>query len=177
MTNTIFISCTALIISIISLTFTIYNILRDRGKVTAWAEIFYDSSKDPDKPPPALRVRVVNSGRRPIVILHIVKEAKTGTWFSSIVDPVLPIDENGNLLRPPKVKDFVAQNSCLTLREGEVFEIIINYDEHLGELVNFDGENVHFTKKLYIEDVLKNRYYVKKSFENIKILSGFKENT
>jgi hypothetical protein len=173
MISTVVISSIALVVSTINLVFTIYNIFRDRGKVTAWAEISYDTSKDPDNPPPALRVRVVNSGRRPIVILYIVKEAKTRIWFSSIVDPVLPIDENGKLLRFPKNKDFVAQNSCLTLREGEVFEWIIDYEEHLGELI-FDDGNFHFAKKLYIEDVLKNRYYVKKSFENIKILSTHK---
>ena len=171
------ISVIALFFSAISLGFTIYNILRDRGKINVWSEIYFDSSKSFENPPPALKIRIVNSGRRPIIIVKIVKKSEKSEWSTSIVNPSLPKDENGFLLEAPTPKDFLAQNTCLVLREGEVHEWIIDYEEHLSNLIHLHDDEVHFASKLYIEDVLKKRYYVKDSLQNIKRLCEHKEET
>lgn len=170
----IIISIAALIFSATSLAFSIYNILRDRGKLRVWSELYYDRSKDPENPPPSLKIIMVNAGRRPIVLTSFVKLSPSMTWYSPLNYPSLPTNEKGYLNRLPTMEDFAAQNTCLVLKEGEVFEYIIEHGDDF-ELFTLIDDDIHYANKLYVQDVLKRRYYVKKSHESIEKLFKFEK--
>jgi len=61
MDTPVIISTFALLFSALSLIFTAYNVLRDKSKIKAWAEVYYDLSKDMDNPPPVLKIRFVRN--------------------------------------------------------------------------------------------------------------------
>lgn len=164
---TIAISLVALIFSAVSIGFAIYSIIRDKGRLQVWSEIYYDSSKDLGNPPPCLKIRIVNAGRRPVVLTSLVKKSSTLIWSSPIVSPNLLTNEKGYLERLPSMQDFSAQNTCLVLQENHVFEFVIEDGSPFDLIASID-DKVHCAEKLYVEDVLKKKYYVKWSKENIK---------
>lgn len=74
--------------------------------------------------------------------------------------------------RLPSMEDFRAQHTCLALKEGEVYEHIIEHEDN-DELFSFIDDEMYYAEKLYVEDVLKRRYFVKESDTNIKKLFEF----
>lgn len=169
------IAISALLISLITLIFTIFNFLRDRSKVRVWSELYYtpaSNSTDLDKLVPNLKIRIVNAGRRPIVISALIQVSLNFEYRStSIIPPNLPHDGLGTLLNIPSIEDFSVQNTSLVLDEGKAFEIFIRYDDWMHYLINEDYDRNGYyeeVEKLYIEDVFKNKFYVKNSKENIE---------
>lgn len=170
------ISIIALFISLISLSFTIFSFLRDRSKIDAWSELYYTFSNDPNdcyKTVPNLKIRIANSGRRPIVITSLIKvSSDSGFLTEFIISPKINLSSgnDGTLSNLPKIEDFSVQNTSVVLNEGQAFELFIRHNDGIQELtiVNHKDGEYYDVEKLYIEDVLKNKIYIKNSKENIK---------
>ncbi|MFO7593774.1 MAG: hypothetical protein R6X15_07005 [Pseudomonadota bacterium] len=166
-------SITATILSIGSFGFTVYNILRDRGRILATSEIFYDNSRALN-PGPSVLIRVVNSGRRPIVLTKLVRVCSQGEWASFLSTPSLDTDENGYAVRMPASSQFVAQNTAVRLPESGVYEQVIHHDDY-SELHGLFEDDVRTAKDLYFEDVLGRRYRIKDAEKNLSHLYSYEE--
>lgn len=131
------ISSIALVISIVSLGFSAYFGLRDRGKLKVYSK-FYPAS---EHGPASMVVVLINTGRRPINLRLIGGTDKEGQWSGTFFD-----HKNG-----------------LTLKEHSRHEINMN-QEDLG---NFGSEDIIEYEKLWIEDSLGKRHEVKDSKASI----------
>jgi len=163
------VSIFAAIISGLSLVISFYSVRRDRAQVHARSEVFYDKTRTLE-PEPRMRVRIINAGRRPIIITQFVIISDQGNWFTS-----LRVLEGSELQEAiiegrPLIEKFVAQNTSIRLSEGEVFEIIIHHDDD-RILYDFFEDDQREAQDLQVEDVLGRRYRVKdakKSFSKLK---------
>jgi len=162
---TLTISLIAIIFSAIGLAVSIYNVQRDNGRLIAWSEIVANETSEDENH--AIKITLVNSGRRVVVLTSIVKESPTLTWSTPVKNPILEKDNKGYLVKMPDIEDLNAQHTCLVLQEGEIFELIIPYAEHYNDLMFSLGNEMHYATKLYVEDVMKKRHYIKGSSKNI----------
>ncbi|TBU76191.1 hypothetical protein [Phytopseudomonas daroniae] len=161
----IFIALLALLVSCVSMGVSLYNVVRDRARIKAYSSIYYDHSRSLE-PDPSLRIRVVNVGRRPVMLAYLVKSSREGEWASTL-RPIQPPEESGGQLGVWIDKAMLAQHSALRLAEGEVFEMLIHREDYGFHLCNCSGDSVLEAEKLYVEDVQGRRYFVKGSRKNI----------
>jgi len=159
------ISLIAIIFSAIGLAVSIYSVQRDKGRLIAWSEIVTDEARE--NASHAIKITLVNSGRRVVVLTSMVKESPTLTWSTPLKNPILEKDNKGYLIKTPDIEDLNAQHTCLVLQEGEIFELIIPYEEHYNDLMFSLEKKMHYATKLYVEDVMKKRHHIKDSSKNI----------
>lgn len=161
----ILIALLALLVSCVSMGVSLYNVVRDRAWIKAHSSIFHDYSRGTE-PGPSLRIRVVNAGRRPVMLTYLVRSGRQGEWSESLC-PVrlheIGEDDLAGLIEKSKLTQYFA----LRLAEGEVFEKIVHRDDYNYELCDFIEDELREAEKLYVEDVQGRRYFVKGSRKNI----------
>ncbi|WP_313054317.1 hypothetical protein [Pseudomonas lopnurensis] len=161
----------AAIVSGLSLAISFYNVRRDRAQVLARSEIFYDESRGLE-PGPSMRVRIVNSGRRPIIMTQFVIVSEQGNWFSPLRG--LGSRELQEIITEgrPLMEIFVAQNTSIRMSEGDIFEMVIHHDDN-RILYNFFEDEEREARDLQIEDVLGRRYRIQDAKKNIAKLKAY----
>ena len=143
-----YLSILAILISCISLIWSIYVGCRDSGNIKATSEIYYfDMTGYSEKPSveiPYLKIKAVNCGRRPVILSMFGADYSNGSWGGSYIEK-----EVGHLAENEKYeKTFNAGDSDTMSPDGE-------------EAVDF-----------WFEDTLGRRYKVKNAKENLKKLWG-----
>jgi hypothetical protein len=143
-----YLSILAILISCISLIWSIYVGYRDRGNIKATSEISYieitSYSEKPSKIIPNLKIKAVNCGRRPVILSMLGSIYSDGSWGGSYIEK-----EVGRLAENEKYeKTFSTGDSDIMSPDGE-------------EVVDF-----------WFEDTLGRRYKVKNAKENLKKLWG-----
>lgn len=141
MTRSDFFSSIALGISIISLGLSAYFGLRDRAKIHTSCN-YYPLS---EHRPASMKVSIVNSGRRPIVLRMICKSDKQGHWVGEYIGD----DKKG-----------------YQLGEHEGYEIRLT-EENLFGTVPEEGDLMEIDD-LYFEDFLGKKYPIKNARENLR---------
>ena len=146
----LYLSIFAVLISCVSLIWSIYVGYRDRGNIKATSEIYYfeltSYSEKPSKKIPKLKIKAVNCGRRPVILSMFGADYSNGSWSGTYIEK-----ESGRLT------------------ENEKYEITINAEDR--DTMSPDGEG-EGAVDLWIEDTLGRRYKVKNAKENLKILWG-----
>lgn len=167
-------SIAAILISAISAGITVFSYIRDKSKIIAWSEVVYDKSKSLDNPPPCFYLKIVNIGRRPIVLTSIEKRGRNGGWSNSLAEPELgkPIDE---VLKESKLKDvFSTKNTSKVLQEAEFFEVSYDIEDFLFEVFSFDDDKLIEATDFFIMDILGKKYPVKNAKQNIAAMLAHK---
>lgn len=135
-------STVAVLISLSSLSFSIYSILRDRARIRAYSKFFTASEYGNAH----ISVTVVNAGRRPVILRLIGGHDSSGRWSGEY----LGTDRAG-------------------LRLGEQERYDHRVDKH--ELLQLPPDDDVFQyEDLWFEDSLGRRHFVKGAKRNIKLL-------
>ena len=142
MDTSLYVSCAAVLISLLSLGWSIHIGNRDRAKLLVQSEIYTQSNFYKESFPDVyyMRIKAVNSGRRPIIL--------TTLW-----------------------RCFSDKTRCGTmlgekrLEEHEQFEKEIDYNDMI--YVDSDG-NVKDTVDLYLEDTLGRLYKIKNAKRHLR---------
>lgn len=171
-----FIPTTALVLSVAGLGLSILNYLRDRSKIEVWSDVLYHRKGDtPDSLTPMLRIRVANLGRRPAVILNLVKESGTQRWSQPLKEPNFPEDKSLNIAEVTKLLEnhSLAQNSAIRLMEGDVVDFCF-WPEDCPRFIatHVDDEEMPHADKLFVEDCAGDLHKVRDSDKNLKTLFG-----
>ncbi len=135
-------SIIALGLSVISISISIYNMLRDRANLLADSK-FFDSWEGNQ---PYILVSIKNSGRRPIIIRMWGGKDDKGKWIGTNLGEKgegLPLGENG----------------------WHEFKILIEdiYNQTPDYSIDYSD--------LWVEDSLGRRYSIKNAKKNIKLLT------
>ena len=143
-----YLSTIAILISCISLAWSIYIGYRDRGNIKATSKIYYielaSYSEKPSKKIPNLKIKAVNCGRRPVILSMFGADYSNGSWGRSYIEK-----EVGHLA------------------ENEIYEKTFNAGD--SDTMSPDGEEA---VDFWFEDTLGRRYKVKNAKENLKKLWG-----
>lgn len=143
MSGSVVLSVCALVISLVSIGFSVYFNFRDRGKVVA-SSIFSPGGEHTTS---YLGIVVVNAGRRPVVIRMWVAEDENGEWIGHHVG------EKGAGLR---------------IEEHGRTEIILRDDD-----LPFESASCEIIPtNIWIEDTLGRQYSVKDIKVNLERLVG-----
>lgn len=167
-------SIAAILISAISAGITVFSYIRDKSKIIAWSEVLYDKSKSLDNPPPCFYLKIVNIGRRPIVLTSIEKRGRNGRWSNPLAEPKLekPIDA---VLKERKLRDvFSTKNTSKVLQEAEFFEISYDVEDFPFEVFSFDDGEITEATDFFILDILGKKYPVKNAKKNIAAMLAHK---
>ena len=160
----------AAVVSGLSLVISFYNVRRDRAQVLARSDIIYDGSHSLD-PSPSMRVRIINSGRRPIIITQFVIISEQGNWFAPLRGlggrELLEAIAEGR----PLIEKLAAQNTSIRLSEVDIFEMLIHHDDD-RILYNFFEDDQREAQDLQIEDVLGRRYKIQDAKKNLSKLKS-----
>ena len=178
--NPLLISIIAVSISAISAAFTIFNIYRDRARVISWSEVVYDMSQDPDDPPPVLYIKIVNTGRRPIILTSVKKVAKNSTWGTPLRYPdykQLDITVSDAIKDPETRRSvFSIKNTSVVLKESEYFEVSYGIDDFQHEVRNIFNDEFHEADNMYIENIVGSKIKIKDIKKNIQAMYEYKPN-
>ena len=142
----IIISITAALVSLTSLGFSIYFGLRDRAKLRTSCTL-YHPNPDLPWPYPSLSVRVVNAGRRTIVLRNLGGFYGDGRRSSS---ESLDHEKGGR-----------------RLGEHESFERTIRYEADDYTILYLSSEEPEYLRELWVEDTLGQRTTIRNSREAI----------
>jgi hypothetical protein len=159
----------ALLLSAFSFAVSILTYRRDRSKVHAWSKIEWREN-GPEPSTPVMRVRIMNVGRRPIALMHLVKKAGRNIWSRTLMRPQLDAKDGFEVVRELE-RTSLAHIAAIKLAEGEVFEIAFR-PEDCEEFVATHLENPAYADTLLIEDVMVNRYPVQGAAEHLKKMMG-----
>ena len=167
-------SIAAILISAISAGITLFSYIRDKSKIIAWSEVVYDKSKDLNNPPPCFYLKIVNIGRRPIVLTSIEKRGKNGRWSNPLAEPELEKPINA-ALKENNLKDiFSTKNTSKVLQEAEFFEISYDIDNFRFEVFSFNDDELVEAENFLIMDILGKKYPVKNAKKNIAAMLAHK---
>lgn len=161
----------ALVLSVVGLAISILNYHRDRPKIRAWADIIWHAQgKTPDSRTPMLRVRIVNKGRRPIVLLNLVLKADGGTWGLQLKPPEFPNQEH-SVSEALSILDrhALAQNSGVRLLEGDVMDIHY-WPKDQFKFMHIDSDFAVEAERMYVEDFAGTRYRVRNDRKHLETL-------
>ncbi|MBA4681508.1 MAG: hypothetical protein H2075_01860 [Pseudomonas sp.] len=161
----------AAVVSGLSLAISFYNVRRDRAQVLARSEIFYDGSRSLE-PGPGMKVRIINSGRRPIIITQFVIISEQGNWFAPLRGLGGRELQEAIAEGRPLIEKLIAQNTSIRLSEGDIFEMVIHHDDD-RILYSFFEDDQREAKDLQIEDVLGRRYRVQDAKKNLSKLKAY----
>jgi hypothetical protein len=162
---TIIVAVVALLLSASSLAVSILTYRRDRSKVRAWSMIVWREN-GPEPSTPVMQVRIMNVGRRPIALMHLVKKAGRDTWSRTLMRPQLNAKDAFEAIRELE-RTSLAHIAAIKLAEGEVFEIAFR-PEDCDEFIAVHLERPAYANTLLIEDVVGSRYPVQNSAEHLK---------
>lgn len=160
------ISFLALAVSAVSLTVSLLGYLRDRSKLRVWSTVSWQWN-GPESDTPVLHIQIANLGRRPAVILNLVKRAGKTKWWRSVQRPELPGQETLSVKQLIELKrSSLAHLVSLKLNEGEIFELAFTPEDFHEFIATHDTPIVEATL-LEIEDVFGKMYPVKDSTKNL----------
>lgn len=144
----------ALILSVMGLTISLLNYLRDQARPRAWCEVVYHhKGPRPDSVIPSMRIRIANLGRRPAVLLMLELRGNRRTWYRPLKDPDLPSTSNDNFHKVIEALEehALAQNSALRLLEGDVVDLMFWPDDCPDFILTVDG-SCATADKIYVQD-------------------------
>ena len=159
------ISLLAFAVSVSSFAVSLLAYFRDRSKVRTWSEIIWDTSGIKHRTP-FLHVYVVNEGRRPVVMLNLLKRHGASKWWAPIKQPNLSEDIFEAI---KQLKKSPAQDVAVRLAEGEILEIVFDPDDCPEFIADHEDPPVEATE-LQIQDVTGKIYPVKNSASGLKTL-------
>ena len=137
------VSIIALLVSLASLSATLYFNLRDRARVVAKSEFYEGYSGDV----PSMSVSIVNAGRRPIVLRMWAGTDGKENWAGTMLNS----KEGGQ-----------------RLAEHERYDLHLTRED----LVAFTPDDNFVFSDLWVEDTLGRRYAVAQAKDNIRKLWG-----
>jgi hypothetical protein len=167
-------SIIALTISAFSAALTVFSHLRDRPRIIAWSEVVYDRSKDPENPPPCFYLKIVNAGRRPIIITSIEKKSKETSWTNGIVEADLGREIFTHITEEDWKKMCSTEHSSKVLKESEFFEAAYEGDDFLAQICDFSGDKFSKADRLFVIDIFGRSYPVRNSKKHITQMLGSK---
>ena len=135
------ISVLALLLSVVSIGFSVYFNFRDRANIKTTSKFYPES----DSGPASVHFTVVNAGRRPIILRMGGAVDKNGQWIGTCLGK----DESG-----------------LRLGEHERFD----RDMEKIDLVEQTPEGVITKADLWVEDTLGRRYPIRDAKKNLALL-------
>lgn len=156
----------AILLSLLSLFVSVYRIYRDRSKLYAFCNVFYDGTKDPVSPPPVLHIYAVNRGLRPITLIDFGFQVsrKSVIWTPLKPEPV-GTNEEGYAVNFPQ---NLSHNIGVKMEDGEIYEVRVD-SEDFGNLYssNHDYKEAkkYFFQRYTWKTILCKRF--KKGYQNI----------
>jgi hypothetical protein len=162
---TIIVAVVALLLSASSLAVSVLTYRRDRSKVRAWSKILWHEN-GPEPSTPVMQVRIMNVGRRPIALMHLVKKAGRNAWSRTLMRPQLNAKDTFEVIQELE-RTSLAHIAAIKLAEGEVFEHAFR-PEDCDEFIASHLERPTYADILLIEDVAGKRYPVQNSAEHLK---------
>jgi hypothetical protein len=141
MTRSEIISVLALLLSVISIGFSVYFNFRDRGNIKT-SSTFYPGS---DFGSASVHITIVNAGRRPIILRMRGAVDKNGEWIGTFLGK----DKSG-----------------LRLGEHERFD----HKMEKGDLFEQTPDGVITVADLWVEDTLGHRYAIRDAKKNLALL-------
>jgi hypothetical protein len=153
----------AICLSLLSLFVSVYRIYRDRSKLFAFCEVVYDNTKNPENPPPVLKIYAVNRGVRPITLTDFGFQVskKSVTWTPLKPEPI-ETDEEGYFLSFPQ---NLFHNIGIKMEDGDIYEVRGGHEDY--DSLYSSNHDFKEAEKYFFKDILGNRYYVKGSKKGI----------
>jgi len=165
----IVISTLALLVAAASFAVALLNYLRDRSKLQASSTIMWENQAGPS-PTPAMFIRITNLGRRPVMILNLVKHAGKEKWWRTLQTPQLDGELTQERLQEFQSK-LLAHRVAVKLAEGETLELVFRpTDEDCAEFIFTHGAEALQAEELYVEDVSGKTYAVAGSQKGLATL-------
>jgi hypothetical protein len=159
-------STIALFISACSFAVAVFSYRRDRARVRAWSTIVWIEAA-PGVKIPNMYLRIANVGRRPVLMLNLVKRSGRTTWRQTLTDPVEHEPDGSPFLHPDELqRRSVAHRAALRLGEGEVFELIFRPEDCPSLVLTNEGS---FAKasQLFVEEVAGTLHCVRDAGRNL----------
>ncbi|MCE8027025.1 MULTISPECIES: hypothetical protein [Halomonadaceae] len=157
----------AIIMSLVSLGMSLYNFYNDRARVNAWLEVQFHSFSPKQKGLPFVYLKILNQGRRPVIVSQWVLSIGEVELSSAIVDPweISEGEVNLNELENPHsffASAYSSNRTSKKLNEAEFFERFIVESGKVEEMLieTRDGDYV-YPERMFIEDVKGGRYPVR----------------
>lgn len=123
-----------------------------------------------ESPTPAMFVRITNVGRRPVMILNLVKCAGKEKWWRALQAPQVEGELTNERFQEFQSK-LLAHHAAVKLAEGETLELVFRpNDNDCAEFIFTHGEEPAEAQELYVEDVSGNAYVIKGSQEGLSTL-------
>ena len=163
------ISLLAFAVSVASLTISLLAYLRDRSKLHVWSTIGWQFN-GPEPQTPVMRIRIANIGRRPVLVLNLIKKAGKAKWWRSIQQPDLggKVISTVEQIRELKEK-WLAHHVAVKLGEGEILELSFQ-PEDCHEFIGTHEDPPVQATSLQVEDVSGRLYSVRDSTKNLAVL-------
>lgn len=157
----------ALVFSSVSLAISIYNFWKDRARLRAWSEIKFHGFSPDQEGLPFVYLKMLNQGRRPVVVSKWVLVGAGCESACVIVDPPSLEGEVTNINDLDDPHDFFASSfstnaTSKKLNEAEFFEKFIVVSGQIEDvfLETLQGDYV-YPDAILVEDVAGKRYPVK----------------
>ena len=171
---TLSIAIIAVIISAVSAIFTYVNLNRDQPNLIAWSEVIYDLNADIENPPPCFYIRLVNTGKRPIVLSAIEKIARNGSWRNPVGEP----DYSGALEKlvidhKRRREALLYKHTAVILKEAEFLEFYYDCYDFEVETTQLMDDDLFQAYDMAVIDILDKRYQIKDIKKNIKVTNNF----
>lgn len=166
----------AISVSLVSLAISFLGFFRDRARLNAWAEIVHvHGGPGPDDFYPVLRIRVANLGRRPIVLVQLGFQGKSGRWFEPINQdsPTKGPDEPWALFLERIATLELAQTSAVRLNEADVVDVVLRPEDG-SRLILTAIDPIEEARRVFFMDAAGRRYRVRNDAVCIEqLLSAF----
>lgn len=156
----------AFALSLVSITLSIASFARDRAKLIARTEVRW-SAEGPDGEftHPTMIVRLVNLGRRPIVLVDFEAKSNTRSWTWRISGSG-GFEQEAGLSHEHR---HLAQHAAIRLAEGDVAEVIFARSDATSFIWHHE-EPVEYATRLFVVGCSGHRYEVKGSGKALKTL-------
>lgn len=167
----VYVSILALVVSVSSLILAALAYRRDRSNVRAWSNIVWQQmGPEPNETSPMMHVRIVNLGRRPVLVLDLVMKNGRLTWRRSLKEPdfgkkVIGVSDVVEMFHNKSAAHEVA----VKLNEGEAFELVFR-EEDKYDFILTSVDPIVFAEQLFIEDVSGARSPVESSKGHLRVM-------
>lgn len=124
----------------------------------------------PEPQTPVMHIRIANVGRRPVLVLNLVKRAGKTKWWRSIQQPNLGGEVISTVEQIQELKEkWLAHHVAVKLGEGEILELSFQ-PEDCHEFIGTHEDPPVQATSLQIEDVSGRLYSVRDSTKNLAVL-------
>ncbi|MBB3183749.1 hypothetical protein FHR95_001303 [Halomonas fontilapidosi] len=128
--------------------------------------------------PPFITLKVLNQGRRPVVITNLIKVVEGKEYSEVIAEP----EGVGEMVTINNLEDplsyfadlFSMENTSKILKEAEYFErFVVERGEVQDLVVEVSSGDYRFPEKLLVQDIRGRKYKVRKSSDVLKKFKAF----